>query len=60
MNQVIVSPDRVELSNTSFRLGKHVNLHVNGEVAYPRNLPDPEWASQFNFLPDRVCLKVDW
>jgi hypothetical protein len=59
-NQVIVSPDRIELSNTNFKLGRMINLHLNGEVAYPRNLPDPDWAEQFNFLPTRVCLKVDW
>jgi hypothetical protein len=59
-NQIIVSPDRVELSNTNVTLGKYINLHLNGEIAYPRYVPHPEWASQFNFLPTRVCLKVDW
>ena len=59
-NQIIVSPDRVELSNTNFKLGRMINLHLNGEIAYPRNLPSPDWSEQFNFLPSRVCLKVDW
>lgn len=59
-NQIIVSPDRVELSNTTFKLGNFVDLHLNGEVAYPRYLPHPDWAQQFNFIPNRVCLKVDW
>lgn len=59
-NQIIVSPDRVELSNTHIQLGRHVNVHLNGELAYPRYVPHPDWAEQFNFLPSRVCLKVDW
>ena len=59
-NQVVVSPDRVELSNTHVQLGQAINLHLNGEIAYPRYVPHPDWADQFNFLPTRLCLKVDW
>jgi hypothetical protein len=59
-NNVIISPDRIELSNQIFRLGDNINLHLNGELAYPRYLPNPRWAEQFNFLPSRVGIKVLW
>jgi hypothetical protein len=59
-NNVVISPDRIELSNQNIRLGNSINLHLNGELTYPRYLPNPRWADQFNFLPSRVGIKVLW
>lgn len=59
-NEIIVSPDRIELSNQRLQLGDRMCLHVSGEVNYPRALPDPQWADQFSFLPSRVCVKAGW
>lgn len=59
-NEIIVSPDRVELSNQRLQLGDSMCLHVSGEVNYPRYLPHPDWTDQFSFLPSRVCVKAGW
>ena len=59
-NNIIVSPDRVELSNQCIRLGRSINMHLNGELTYPRYLPAQDWMEQLNFLPTRVGLKVGW
>lgn len=55
-----MSPDRIELSNQCIRLGNSVNMHLNGELTYPRYLPARDWVEQLNFLPTRVGLKVAW
>eukprot|EP00892_Ulva_mutabilis_P012531 jgi/Ulvmu1/9650/UM054_0082.1 len=59
-NEIIVSPDRIELSNQRLQLGDSMCLHVSGEVNYPRYLPHPEWADHFSFMPSRVCVKAGW
>jgi hypothetical protein len=59
-NELIVSPDRVELSNARMYLGPNILLHISGELNYPRFAPDPDWQDRFSFLPSRVCIKVGW
>jgi hypothetical protein len=59
-NRFIVGPDRLELCNQRIELGSNVVLHLNGEIGYPRQLPRANWASQLNFLPSRIAIKVGW
>lgn len=59
-NELVIAPDRIEVSNTSFNLGPNINIFFSGELNYPRYLPDSNWQDQFFFIPSRMCVKTAW